>query len=71
MFAILDWAVSKAATLKKRSPLCKWSHTRWGSRLVRELFCVSVFLMTLEDTAQEMCSVNSSALMLSNTLLDR
>jgi 5'-nucleotidase len=57
MFAILDWVVSQAAPSRKRSPLHKWSATRWGSRLVRELLCISVLLMTLEATAQEMCNV--------------
>jgi 2',3'-cyclic-nucleotide 2'-phosphodiesterase (5'-nucleotidase family) len=57
MFAILGWAASRAITPRRRSPFREWRDTRQRSVRVRTLLCVSVFLMTLEATAQEMCSV--------------
>lgn len=58
MLVTLDWAASAAAIMRNRSPFRRSSDTRQRDVLVRVLLCVSVLLlMTLEATAQEMCTV--------------
>lgn len=57
MFARLGWAVSLVVPTRNCSLFHKWSDIRQCRVLVSGLLFVSVFLMTFEATAQEMCTV--------------
>jgi 5'-nucleotidase len=57
MFARLGGTTSKAVSPRGGTPFREWRETRRRSGYVGALLCVSVLLMTLEATAQEMCSV--------------